>query len=94
MLVFLLLQDCSPGGAAKPPQVPAAAHMAMVETVAEGEAHAERHAHRGRNEGTYKRRSQTDLFLASNIIITFRSLTEISNLPSLPPHTHFKVGPC
>jgi hypothetical protein len=42
-----LLQDCSPGGAAKPPQVPAATHMAMVETVAEGEAYVERHADRG-----------------------------------------------
>jgi hypothetical protein len=49
MRAFLLLQDRSPGGAAKPPQVPAAAHMAMVETVAEGEAYAQRHAHRGRD---------------------------------------------
>ena len=47
MHVVVFLQDCPPGGAAQPTQVYAAAPVAMVETVAEGEAYAERHAHRG-----------------------------------------------
>jgi hypothetical protein len=43
----VFLQDRPPGGAAQPAQVHAAAPVAMVETVAEGEAYVERHAHRG-----------------------------------------------
>lgn len=47
MRAILFLQDRSPGGATKPAQVHATASVAMVETMAEGEAHAQRHAHRG-----------------------------------------------
>lgn len=47
MHAVVFLQDCPPGGAAQPAQVHAAAPVAMVETVAEGEAYVERHAHRG-----------------------------------------------
>jgi len=47
MNAVVFLQDCPPGGAAQPAQVHAAAPVAMVETVAEGEAYAKRHAHRG-----------------------------------------------
>jgi hypothetical protein len=47
MHAVLLLQNRPPGRTAKSPQVSAAAHMAMVETVAEGEAYVERHADRG-----------------------------------------------
>jgi hypothetical protein len=71
--------------------------VAMVETVAEGEAYAKRDTYRGWDEGTYETWSEwarepdlpTDLFLATNIIIIFRGLTYIPNLPSLPPHLHF-----
>jgi DNA repair ATPase RecN len=49
MHAVMLLQDRPPGGTAKPPQVFAATHMAMVEAVAEGEAYVERHADRGRD---------------------------------------------
>ena len=47
MPALLFLQDCPTGGTAKPSQIHAVAPVAMVETVAEGEAHVERHAHRG-----------------------------------------------
>jgi hypothetical protein len=89
MHVFVPLQDRPPGGTAKPSQVLAAPHMAMVETVAEGEANAQRHTHRRRDEGTYKTRSETNLFIACSIIIIFRSVTKISNLPSSQPHPQF-----
>ena len=54
MNAVVFLQDCPPGGAAQPAQVHAAAPVAMVETVAEGEAYAKRHAHRGWDEGSYR----------------------------------------
>jgi hypothetical protein len=47
MHTVVFLQDCPPGGTTQPAQVHATAPVAMVETVAEGEAHAERYAHRG-----------------------------------------------
>lgn len=89
MLAFPLLQDRSPGGTAKSPKVPAVAHMAMVETVAEGQTYAQRHAHRGRDKGTYKTRRETDLFLASNIIIIFR--WPYRNFQTYLPYHHVRI---
>jgi hypothetical protein len=80
----VFLQDCPPGGAAQPTQVYATAPVAMVETVAEGEAHVERHARRGWDEGSYRPISGLQ-----HHYHFFRSLTKISNLPSLQPHPHF-----
>lgn len=36
---------------------------------------------------------RADLFLATNNIIIFRSLTKFSSLPSLPPHPQLRWGP-
>ena len=47
----ILLQNCFASSPAKPAKVPATAHMAMVEVVAEGEAYAQRHQDRGWDEG-------------------------------------------
>ncbi|KAJ8889908.1 hypothetical protein PR048_009413 [Dryococelus australis] len=52
--VFVGFQDRPPSGTKEPAQVPPAAHLAMVEAVAEGQAAAQRHPYRGRDQGTAK----------------------------------------
>lgn len=49
----LCQQNFPPGCPAQLAQVLAAAHLALVEVVAEGQAHAQRHPRRGRDRGTY-----------------------------------------
>lgn len=50
----LCQQSISPGCPAQPAQVPQAPHLALVEVVAEGQAHAQRYPRWGRDRGTYQ----------------------------------------